>query len=45
MFGEGYQIDVPVAEGGHGGADPLMLKQMFSPNPAADPLRQRGIPC
>ena len=40
MFGEGYQVDVPVAEGGHGGADPLMLEQIFSPNPAPDPLNR-----
>ena len=40
MFGESYLVDVPVAEGGHGGADPVMLKQIFSPNPAADPLRR-----
>ena len=31
---------MPVAEGGHGGADPVMLKQIFSPNPVADPLRR-----
>lgn len=38
MFGEGYEVDVPVAEGGHGGADPLMLEDLFSPNPSPDPL-------
>ena len=38
MFGEGYKVDVPVAEGGHGGADPLMLGDLFSPNPSPDPL-------
>ena len=37
MFGEPYELDVPVAEGGHGGADPVMLEQIFSPNPPHDP--------
>ena len=40
MFGEGYEVDVPVAEGGHGGADPLMLDDLFSPDPAPDPLKR-----
>ena len=40
MFGEGYAVEAPVAEGGHGGADPLMLKDLFSPNPPRDPLRR-----
>lgn len=38
MFGEPRELDVPVAEGGHGGADPLMLEDLFSPNPSPDPL-------
>lgn len=38
MFGEGSDVDVPVGEGGHGGADPVMLEQIFSPNPPADPF-------
>ena len=40
MFGDVYEVDIPVAEGGHGGADPLMLEQIFSPNPAPDPLKR-----
>ncbi len=40
MFGEGYEVDAPVAEGGHGGADPLMLKDLFSPDPPPDPLKR-----
>ncbi|MYD11901.1 MAG: Gfo/Idh/MocA family oxidoreductase [Chloroflexi bacterium] len=40
MFGEPYEVDVPQAAGGHGGADPLMLSQLFAPEPAPDPLRQ-----
>jgi len=37
MFGKGYDVPVPVGEGGHGGADPLMLEQLFSPSAPADP--------
>jgi predicted dehydrogenase len=37
MFGAEREIDVPVGEGGHGGADPVMLEQIFSPNPPPDP--------
>ncbi|MCY4062995.1 MAG: Gfo/Idh/MocA family oxidoreductase [Chloroflexi bacterium] len=38
MFGEGFEVEAPVAEGGHGGADPLMLNDLFALNPAPDPL-------
>lgn len=38
MFGDPYVVDVPQAAGGHGGADPLMLEQIFSPTPPPDPL-------
>ena len=38
MFGEGYIVDVPEGKGGHGGADPVMLEQIFSPNPPHDPF-------
>ncbi len=40
MFGEAYEVEAPVAEGGHGGADPLMLADLFSLNPRADPLKR-----
>ena len=40
MFGQGYDVEVPVGEGGHGGADPVMLEQIFSPNPPADPYHR-----
>ena len=40
LFGETHEVDVPRAAGGHGGADPLMLQQIFSPNPPPDPLRR-----
>lgn len=37
MFGQSYDVDIPQSEGGHGGADPLMLEQIFSPYPPSDP--------
>ncbi len=40
MFGESYEVDVPHGDGGHGGADPVMLEQIFSPNPPVDPYRR-----
>ncbi|MFN8448789.1 MAG: Gfo/Idh/MocA family oxidoreductase [Anaerolineae bacterium] len=40
MFGQPYDVDIPPAEGGHGGADPVMLEQVFSPNPPPDPYRR-----
>lgn len=38
MFGQPYAVDVPTSDGGHGGADPLMLEQIFAPNPPPDPF-------
>lgn len=40
MFGHPYEVDVPVGDGGHGGADPVMLEQIFSPHPPADPYHR-----
>lgn len=40
MFGQGYEVDVPIGQGGHGGADPVMLEQIFSPNPPPDPYHR-----
>lgn len=37
MFGVPYVVDVPQAEGGHGGGDPLLMEQLFSPAPPVDP--------
>jgi predicted dehydrogenase len=42
MFGEAYELDVPMGEGGHGGADPVMLEQIFSPNPPPDPYERQA---
>jgi predicted dehydrogenase len=40
MFGKPYEVEVPVSEGGHGGADPVMLEQIFSPAPPPDPFHR-----
>jgi predicted dehydrogenase len=40
MFGRPREIAIPTAEGGHGGGDPLLLEQLFSPNPPADPYKR-----
>jgi predicted dehydrogenase len=40
MFKAGYEVEVPVGNGGHGGADPVMLEQIFSPSPPYDPYQR-----
>jgi predicted dehydrogenase len=40
MFKSGYEVEVPSGDGGHGGADPVMLEQIFSPTPPFDPYHR-----
>lgn len=40
MFGEPYEVEVPVGVGGHGGADPLMLEDIFTDDSPADPYQR-----
>ena len=40
LFGTAYEVEVPSGEGGHGGADPVMLEQLFSPSPPPDPYHR-----
>lgn len=40
MFGDAYEVPALAGEGGHGGADPVMLEQLFSPNPPPDPYNR-----
>lgn len=40
MFAEPYEVEIPPAEGGHGGADPVMLEQLFAPSPPPDPFHR-----
>ncbi len=43
MFGEPYEVDVPAAAGGHGGADPLMLAQLFGREAVTRPVGKGGV--
>ncbi len=40
MFGAPYEVPLDTGEGGHGGADPVMLEQIFSPTPPPDPYHR-----
>ncbi|MBI5960422.1 MAG: Gfo/Idh/MocA family oxidoreductase, partial [Chloroflexi bacterium] len=40
MFGTGYEVEIPATEGGHGGADPVLLEQLFSLTPPPDPFHR-----
>lgn len=40
IFKSPYKVEIPNAEGGHGGADPLMLEQIFHPNAPTDPFNR-----
>jgi predicted dehydrogenase len=40
MFGRPYAVEIPAAEGGHGGGDAVMLEQLFSPEPPPDPFNR-----
>lgn len=38
MFGKAQIVEIPKAAGGHGGGDPLLQEQIFSPAPPAEPF-------
>jgi predicted dehydrogenase len=40
MFGKAYEVAIPESEGGHGGADPVLLAQLFAPTPPPDPFNR-----
>lgn len=40
MFGQPYNVEIHQVEGGHGGGDPILLQQLFDPNPPADPFHR-----
>jgi len=40
MFQNPYEVEIEKAEGGHGGGDPILLEQVFSPDPPADPYHR-----
>lgn len=39
MFAESYEVEIPKAEGGHGGGDPVLLNDIFGV-PQPDPLKR-----
>jgi predicted dehydrogenase len=39
MFGAPYDVEVPIAEGGHGGGDEVLLADLFGP-PREDPFKR-----
>lgn len=38
LFGKPYTVEIPEGKGGHGGGDAVMLEQIFSSDPPADPF-------
>ena len=40
MFGRSYEVEIPQVQGGHGGADPLLMEQLFLPDRPADPYHR-----
>jgi predicted dehydrogenase len=40
MFNSPYEVEIPLGEGGHGGADPVMLRALFHPKPPHDPFNR-----
>jgi len=39
-FRPGYEVKVWQSEGGHGGADPIMVNDLFAPNPSEDKYKR-----
>jgi predicted dehydrogenase len=42
MFGQGHDVPIALSKGGHGGADPLLQEQIFSPNPPEEKLARNA---
>jgi predicted dehydrogenase len=40
MFGRPYDVEIPTAEGGHGGSDPIMFEHIFSGKEIHDPYNR-----
>jgi len=41
-FSEPQPVEVRTGSGGHGGGDPVLLADIFAPDPPADPLRRKA---
>ncbi len=41
-FSQPQAIEVRTGEGGHGGGDPVLLADIFAPDPPADPLKRKA---
>lgn len=44
LFDEAYEVEIPTAEGGHDGGDPLLAEQLFGNNPQNDVWGQLAGP-
>lgn len=42
-FSKAQEVEVKMSEGGHGGADPILLDDIFSPNAPVDPLKRKAF--
>ena len=40
MFKPYYEVEIEEGTGGHGGGDPVMLNDIFNPNPPVDPYKR-----
>ena len=40
MFKAPYEVEIEEGVGGHGGGDPVMLNDIFNPNPPEDPFKR-----
>ncbi len=41
-FSQAREIEVRTSKGGHGGGDPVLLRDIFDPNAPADPLKRKA---
>ena len=41
-FSQAQQVEVKTSQGGHGGADPLLLADVFDPDAPAEPLKRKA---
>ncbi len=39
-FQSGYEVEIRASAGGHGGADPLLLQDLYDPEPSADQCKR-----